>query len=157
MGFFDSARSVSASLAPLSVERIEASLARLEVEGEVLDNGGVLVHFENCYFMMNLGGSAQSVLMVSGTLREMVPLEGLGALRDFAEDWNREQMFPKVFSAVMEGEETPFAVLRCEVNMPYSSGLTDEQLDEHLTLAFSTVMSCFESAGAVLAGGQGGE
>lgn len=157
MGFFDSARSVSAALQPLSVERVQEVLTRLEMGSEVTEDGAVLAHFENSYFFFSVAGASSSVLSVAGTWREAVPLESMGLLGAFAENWNRERMFPKVYPTVMgEGDEA-FAVLRCEVTMLYSYGLTDDQLEEHLTLAVSSTLGCIDAAQAVLAGEQGGE
>lgn len=143
MGFFDSALAPTTALEPLTAERLRAALTRLEVNFEE-DDDHLIAHFEHGYFFFLPLGEGQ-LLTVRGTWRGSLPADAMPAASAFAENWNREMVFPKTYPAVFGEAGDEFTVLICETNYPTACGLTDDQLDELLGAAISSGLTFFDA------------
>lgn len=86
MGFFDSALAPAAALQPLTAERLQQALTRLEVNCDE-EGGNLIAQFEQGYFFFLLMGKGQ-LLNIRGTWRGSLPADKLPAASAFAESWN---------------------------------------------------------------------
>lgn len=143
MGFFDSALAPVAALQPLTAERLQQALTRLEVNCDE-EGGNLIAQFEQGYFFFLLMGKGQ-LLNIRGTWRGSLPVDKLPAASAFAESWNREMVLPKTYPTVFEQDSQQLVIMMAETNHPTGAGLTDEQLDELLSTGISAGLNVFEA------------
>ena len=145
MGFFTKNAPVpeaSGVLAPLSTERIHASLVGAGWNCEIEEDGMVIGAWEAGVIMFQPNGNNGEVLVVRGVWRARLASEEQGKALELANDINRETVWPKVY---VGRDEEGFVRVNTETNVDYEFGLTDEQLRQHLLCAVSATNSTFDS------------
>ncbi|MPV37059.1 type III secretion system chaperone family protein [Georgenia subflava] len=94
-------------------------------------------------FQLRLTGEGQEYLSVCGTWGRTVP-EALGsAVAQAVNDWNRDRIWPTVFT-VTEGDER---TVRTEVMADVGAGATDRQLVELVEAGLSSGVQFFRALG----------
>lgn len=126
-------------LAPLSKERI---LARLEANGancgpdEDGDIGGI---WDSHLFYFFVGGENSEILQLRGRWNRQVNQSQYQRLLELANQVNTEQLFPKAYVRLEDGEVGLYA----EHTVDYEPGVSDEQLDLHLAAGIGSSLQFF--------------
>lgn len=97
-------------------------------------------------FTIALIGEDSDVLQVRGTWHREIEPDLLGGMALVINDWNRDRIWPKVYS------EEVGAVTRAhsELCLDLSDGVTDAQLGEALACGLGTGVQFFESLSSLL-------
>ncbi|MHB1065299.1 MAG: type III secretion system chaperone family protein [Georgenia sp.] len=94
-------------------------------------------------FQLRLAGEQQDVLSVRGTWGRWVP-DGLeGPVVQAINDWNRDKVWPTVFTAPLEDGLT----VRTEIMADVSAGATDRQLLDLIEGGLSSGVQFFQALG----------
>lgn len=81
------------------------------------------------------------ILQVRGRWTRLGHIERLGELLDLCESWNRHHPYPKCYVRVQDDGRIPVLT---EIAVPIGSGLTDEQLDNHLQIGLAAGTAVFD-------------
>lgn len=142
MGFFDNAPAQNANgLAPLSMDRVREIFDRSEINYGVDDEGDLLGGWEHGGFNFIATGDDKDILSVRGTWFGELPLDRLDEVNAFTAAWNREHFWPKTCPIVSEDT----VLILCDHVVAYQYGLTDDQLEDHLSCGLMTGNSLFEA------------
>jgi hypothetical protein len=127
--------------AALSRARIEAALQRkawaysIDADGDI---GGV---WSGHPFYFYIAGDKDEILHVQGRWRETLGLDRRDEVRALLDEWHEDLFWPKGFTRQEDkGRVAVFAehAIDCE------AGITDDQLDQNLTLAIAMSLRLFE-------------
>lgn len=141
MAFFTKpSESAAPALAPLTHERITATLDKREMRYGVDDDGDIGGYWDGHLFYFFRLGENQEYLQVRGRWNRPVPVTELDAVTRLVNDWNAQRLWPKGY---VRSEDEHVGVY-AEHTVDYEHGLTDEQLDVHLACAISTGLALFE-------------
>lgn len=144
MGFFnkDNGAAVpSASLAPLTKDRIKSVLERLEIAYSVDSDGDVGAGWEAGSFFFLVEGQSEELLCVRGQWRARLTPSEYGQAIEVCNDWNRETRWPKTYARHAD-EDT--VAINAELNIDFEQGVTDEQLQQQIQCVVSTGLSFFD-------------
>ncbi|WP_427871062.1 YbjN domain-containing protein [Leucobacter luti] len=145
MGFFTKdagpAPSAGGALAPLSKDRIKASLEREGWSYTVDSDGDIGGGWEYGSFYFFLNGNSDEMLCVRGFWRGRLEEADYARALEACNAWNSEKIWPKVYVA---RDDEGYGRVNAELNVDYEHGLTDEQLTQHLICAINTSMGFFE-------------
>ena len=95
-------------------------------------------------FQLRLTGNAQDYLSVLGTWGRSVPEEMDSAVAQAVNDWNRDKIWPTVFTVSDESGTT----VRTEILADVGAGATDRQLVELVEAGLSAGVQFFQALGA---------
>jgi hypothetical protein len=102
---------------PVDMDRIKASLRRLEIRFLTDEDGDVLALWEDHSLLFSLEGPQDTVLVVRARADEVVPAEWETRALAGANEWNRSRRF-----------------LRCFLGEPEAGGAMPVYADQHLHL-----------------------
>jgi hypothetical protein len=141
MGFFTKPDATPAdALAPLTKDRMKAVLDSREMNYGVDDDGDIGGYWDgHLFFFFQLGQSGE-YLQTRGRWNRKVGADQLPAVAEAVNEWNATKLWPKVYVRV---EDEGLGVYG-EHTVDYESGLTDEQLDQHLACGIMTTLQFFE-------------
>lgn len=140
MGFFTKPTDIpDAALAPLSHERLTATLEAREMRYGVDDDGDVGGYWDGHLFYFFRLGEHREYLQTRGRWNRPLPVTELDRVTRLVNDWNAERLWPKGYVRVEEDQLGVYA----EHTVDYEHGLTDEQLDLHLACGISTGLQLF--------------
>lgn len=142
MGFFTKPQDLptGGGLAPLTVERIKATLDARGSQYGVDDDGDVGGYWDGHLFYFFLLGQSSEYLQVRGRWNRNVGLDRRDALTVLVNDWNAAKLWPKAYTREEEDRVGVYA----EHTVDYEHGLTDEQLDLHIACAIATSGQLFD-------------
>lgn len=142
MGFFTKPTDIpGADLAPLSHERLTATLEARDMRYGVDDDGDVGGYWDGHLFYFFRLGENREYLQVRGRWNRPVPVTELDRVTRLVNDWNAERLWPKGYVRVEDDQLGVYA----EHTVDYEHGLSDEQLDLHLACGISTGLQLFEA------------
>lgn len=146
MGFFtkDAAAAPGSSegLTPLSKDRVKAALERESYNYGVDEDGDIGAGWEFGGFYFFVNGENDDMLSVRGQWRGKLEDADLAKAVEHCNTWNADRLWPKVYTrADNEGRTLVYT----ELNVIYSNGVSDGQIDQHIDCALNTSMSFFES------------
>lgn len=140
MGYFNKPKAAGGGLAPLSTDRIKATLDARDAQYGVDDDGDVGGYWDGHLFYFFLLGQSQEYLQVRGRWNRKVGIDQKAAVVDAVNGWNADKLWPKVYVR----DEGDFVGVYAEHTVDYEHGATDEQLDLHLACAIATSGQVFD-------------
>ena len=129
-----------ARVAPRSRQRVEAALDRHGWHYRIDDDGDITGRWDDDIITFMLRGEDDEMLNVLGYMSEDLPMGRLDEVRYALEEWHRGHLWPTCFWRDNEDAGLTFSVGGA-VAVDYEHGVTDDQLDLHLSCAISTVGS----------------
>ena len=129
-----------ARVAPISRQRVEAALDRHGWHYRVDDDGDLTGRWDDDLITFMLRGEDGEILNVLGYMSEDLPMGRLDEVRYALEEWHRGHLWPTCFWRDNEDAGLTFSVGGA-VAVDYEHGVTDDQLDLHLSCAISTIGS----------------
>ena len=129
-----------ARVAPLSQQRLRAALDRHDWHYRIDDEGDITGRWDDDIITFLLRGDNGEVLNVLGYMHEDLPMGRLDEVRYALEEWHRGHLWPTCFWRDNEDAGLTFSVGGA-VAVDYEHGVTDDQLDLHLSCAISTIGS----------------
>ena len=127
------------SLPPLTHQRI---VDRLEARGLVYAvdaDGDIGGRWEDHVFYFFRQGARGDYLQVRGRWSRDLPPSEVDALTHVLNEWNLTTLWPKVYVRVAADDVGVYA----EHTVDYESGISDDQLDLHMSCAVSTGLQFF--------------
>ncbi|MGE9348557.1 YbjN domain-containing protein [Isoptericola variabilis] len=145
------ARSRATTPRQLSRARVADDLTRRGYRFRTDDDGDVTGTWDGNRFWFLLLGDHDEILQVRGRWAGTVPESARLAVLQAVNDWNRERVWPKVYTRP-EGEGL---ALYAEVSVDFEHGATDEQLAATVSCGLVTSSQFFSTVGAMTPGGPG--
>jgi hypothetical protein len=106
-------------------------------------DGSLTGVWDGYQFHIRLAGEEQDFLSVRGLWGRLVPDELQGAVAQAANDWNRDKIWPTVFTA-----PTPDGIsVRTEIMADVGAGATDRQLLDIIEGGLSAGVQFFQALG----------
>jgi hypothetical protein len=141
MGYFTrpDGSPLSAEVAPLSNERVQVCLDSHDWHYRVDSDGDVGGWWDGHWFYFFVRGHDHEILFVQGRWDRGLKGDQLEALVHWANDWNRDHLWPKL--AALGRDDS--AIVLASLGASYAQGLTDSQLDEHIRGAIATSIDAF--------------
>ncbi|MFE6969830.1 YbjN domain-containing protein [Isoptericola sp. NPDC057653] len=133
---------------PLSSARVADDLSRRGYRFRTDDDGDVTGTWDGNRFWFLLLGDHEEILQVRGRWAGTVPEGSRMAVLQAANDWNRERVWPKVYTRP-EGDGL---ALYTEVSADFEHGATDEQLAATVSCGLVTSSQFFSTVGALAPG-----
>lgn len=142
MGFFTKDSTPTPGPAPFTFDRLLAGLDANEWNyGTDDDRTEAYGTWDDHPFTFTRSGQDGETLYVRGRWARDLPIEAQPDLLIRVNDWHADTHWPKVVvRAFDDGTLGVFA----ELSVTYRSGVTDEQLSDHLNVAIGTSLSFFE-------------
>ena len=125
---------------PLSTQRVGDDLSRRGYRFRIDDDGDVTGTWDGNRFWFLLLGEHDEILQVRGRWAGALPPGARLAVLQAANDWNRERIWPKVYTR----EESLGLALYAEVSVDFEHGATEDQLDQLLQCGLTTGSMFFE-------------
>lgn len=132
--------------APATLDRVGTFLTRRGYRFRVDEDGDITGTWEGHRFWFMLLGPEQHVLQVRGRWDRTVAPEARLALLQAMNDWNRERIWPKVYTR----EEGDRLAVYAEVSVDLEHGATDGQLGQVVSCGLGTGVQVFSSLGTLL-------
>lgn len=129
--------------APVSLARVGNDLARRGYRFRTDDDGDITGTWDGNRFWFLLLGEDDEILQVRGRWAGTVPESARPAVLQACNDWNRERIWPKVYTRP-EGDGL---ALYTEVSVDLEHGATDAQLAETVSCGLVTASQFFASVG----------
>ncbi|MDR1264171.1 MAG: YbjN domain-containing protein [Propionibacteriaceae bacterium] len=141
MGYFTrpDGSPLSVEVAPLSNERVQVCLDSHDWHYRVDSDGDIGGWWDGHWFYFFVRGYDHEILFVQGRWDRGLKGDQLEALIRWANDWNRDHLWPKL--AAVEREDS--VIMLASLGASYAQGLTDAQLDEHVRGAIATSIDAF--------------
>ncbi|MFC8597953.1 YbjN domain-containing protein [Isoptericola sp. NPDC057191] len=133
---------------PLSSARVADDLSRRGYRFRTDDDGDVTGTWDGNRFWFLLLGDHDEILQVRGRWAGTVPEGSRMAVLQAVNDWNRERVWPKVYTRP-EGDGL---ALYAEVSVDFEHGATDEQLAATVSCGLVTSSQFFSTVGAMTPG-----
>jgi hypothetical protein len=127
-------------LAPMAKTRITERLDAQELRYLLDEDGDVAGYWDGHLFYFFVYGDAEQVFQVRGRWNRSVGPDQLGALVRLANEWNSQRLWPKAFVREEEGELGVYG----ELTVDYADGVSDAQLDRHISCAVATTVGLFQ-------------
>lgn len=128
---------------PVTTARVGHDLARRGYRFRTDDDGDITGTWDGNRFWFLLLGDDEEILQVRGRWAGAVPESARGAVLQACNDWNRERIWPKVYTR----PEGDVLALYAEVSVDLEHGATDDQLAETVTCGLVTASQFFGSVG----------
>ncbi|EYT50193.1 hypothetical protein D641_0105270 [Brachybacterium muris UCD-AY4] len=132
------------ALEPMSLERVEESLARLGyafVEDE--EHPDVLrARFDDYRFQFMLTGDEHGVMQTRGRWNHTVDVSRKVEMVKLCNEWNMNRIWPKVY---VRRESEGLLGVYGELAADFRAGALDDQIDNSITCGLSTVIAFFHS------------
>ncbi|WP_402467908.1 type III secretion system chaperone family protein [Isoptericola aurantiacus] len=130
---------------PVTTARVGHDLARRGYRFRTDDDGDITGTWDGNRFWFLLLGAESEILQVRGRWSGTVPESARPAVLQACNDWNRERIWPKVYTRA-EGDGL---ALYTEVSVDLEHGATDEQLAETVSCGLVTASQFFGSVGSL--------
>nr|WP_277212876.1 YbjN domain-containing protein [Isoptericola croceus] len=128
---------------PVSLARVGNDLARRGYRFRTDDDGDITGTWDGNRFWFLLLGEEEEILQVRGRWAGTVPDSARAAVLQACNDWNRERIWPKVYTR----PENAGLALYTEVSVDLEHGATDTQLAETVSCGLVTASQFFASVG----------
>ncbi len=128
---------------PVSLARVGNDLARRGYRFRTDDDGDITGTWDGNRFWFLLLGEESEILQVRGRWAGTVPESARPAVLQACNDWNRERIWPKVYTRPEGGG----LALYTEVSVDLEHGATDSQLAETVSCGLVTAAQFFSSVG----------
>ncbi|MFT3877953.1 MAG: YbjN domain-containing protein [Propioniciclava sp.] len=140
MGYFTKPREARAALAPLSQERILHALSERGTPCDLDDDGDIVGGWDGCYVHFFTEGERGEVLRVRGMWWGLLAPERLGDALRVGNEWSSQSLFPRpLVHEIDEG-----VLIAADYTVDYEHGLTDAQLELHISCALSACGAFFD-------------
>ncbi|MCL1871478.1 MAG: YbjN domain-containing protein [Promicromonosporaceae bacterium] len=126
---------------PITSQRVGDDLARRGYRFRIDDDGDVTGTWDGNRFWFLTLGDHDEILQVRGRWAGTVPSRTRLAVLQAANDWNRERIWPKVYTR----EEDEGLALYAEVSVDFEHGATDDQLAATVSCGLVTATQFFAS------------
>ncbi len=141
MGFFTKdVTGPQEGLAPLSRDRITASLDARELNYGIDDDGDVGGVWDGHLFYFFVLGQKGEYLQTRGRWNRVIGADHLDEVTRVVNAWNADRLWPKGYVRVEDDVLGVYA----EHTVDYEHGVSDAQVDLHLACAISTSLQLFE-------------
>ena len=130
---------------PLSMARIGDHLTRRGYHFRVDDDGDITGTWDGHRFWFLLLGDRSEILQVRGRWAGNLPAGARLAVLQAANDWNRERIWPKVYTR----EESSGLALYAEVSVDFEHGATEEQLAQTVSCGLVTASQFFSTVASL--------
>ncbi|WP_275003834.1 YbjN domain-containing protein [Promicromonospora iranensis] len=130
---------------PLSTQRVGDDLSRRGYRFRIDDDGDVTGTWDGNRFWFLLLGEHDEILQVRGRWAGTLPAGARLAVLQAANDWNRERIWPKVYTR----EEAAGLALYAEVSVDFEHGATDEQLAQTVSCGLVTASQFFSTVASL--------
>jgi hypothetical protein len=131
------------SATPVTPERLHEVVVDRGYRVRAEPDGSLTGLWDGYHFQLRLAGEESDFLSVRGTWGRAVPEEHSGALAQAVNDWNRDKIWPTVYTA-----GSPEGVLvRTEVLVDVGAGATDRQMVEIVEGGLSAGVQFFQALG----------
>jgi putative sensory transduction regulator len=127
------------ALPPLAIARVAALLDAQGAQYGIDDDGDLYAAWDSHPFWFMTVGPDKSYLQVRGRWSHTAPRTELGALLIACNEWSQQMLWPKLYvRADAEG-----AAVFAEHTVTYERGVTDAQLDLHLSTSIGSTLGFF--------------
>lgn len=133
---------------PLTNGRLADDLERRGYRFRTDADGDVTGTWDGNRFWFLLLGDHSEILQVRGRWAGNVPTQARLSVLQAVNDWNRERVWPKVYTRA-EGENL---ALYAEVSVDFEHGATDEQVAATVSCGLVTASQFFATVGALTPG-----
>lgn len=130
---------------PVSLARVGNDLARRGYRFRTDDDGDITGTWDGNRFWFLLLGDESEILQVRGRWSGTVPDSARPAVLQACNDWNRERIWPKVYTRAEGGGLALYA----EVSVDLEQGATDAQLAETVSCGLVTASQFFASVASL--------
>jgi hypothetical protein len=130
---------------PLSTQRVGDDLSRRGYRFRIDDDGDVTGTWDGNRFWFLLLGEHDEILQVRGRWAGNLPAGARLAVLQAANDWNRERIWPKVYTR----EESSGLALYAEVSVDFEHGATEEQLAQTVSCGLVTASQFFSTVASL--------
>ncbi|GAA2221824.1 hypothetical protein GCM10010413_12630 [Promicromonospora sukumoe] len=130
---------------PLSTQRVGDDLSRRGYRFRIDDDGDVTGTWDGNRFWFLLLGEHDEILQVRGRWAGALPAAARLAVLQAANDWNRERIWPKVYTR----EEGAGLALYAEVSVDFEHGATEEQLAQTVSCGLVTASQFFSTVASL--------
>lgn len=148
MGFFTKNDAADDVLAPLTEDRLAAQFERRGERYGRNDHGQIGGFWDGHLYFFYILTQGLTTLQVRARWNRDLPLSEYSRLLEILNAWSRDKIWPKVYVVAdrVDGEqgEPDSCSVFAELAVNYPHGLTDAQLDEHLSCALGTIGQFFE-------------
>lgn len=131
------------TLAPITRERIEATLTTLEVNYGKDSDGDLVAGFDGnpCWFRISGPAGEDIAFVFDARWRHELPGELYGEALDTVNEWNAENMFPRAVTMQINDGQVIFGA---DFVRDYEFGVTDMQLRNEITIAITMTIRYWE-------------
>jgi hypothetical protein len=130
---------------PLSTQRVGDDLSRRGYRFRIDDDGDVTGTWDGNRFWFLLLGEHDEILQVRGRWAGALPPAARLAVLQAANDWNRERIWPKVYTR----EESSGLALYAEVSVDFEHGATEDQLAQTVSCGLVTASQFFSTVASL--------
>lgn len=130
---------------PLTTQRVGDDLSRRGYRFRIDDDGDVTGTWDGNRFWFLLLGEHDEILQVRGRWAGTLPAGARLAVLQAANDWNRERIWPKVYTR----EESSGLALYAEVSVDFEHGATEEQLAQTVSCGLVTASQFFSTVASL--------
>jgi hypothetical protein len=130
---------------PLTTQRVGDDLSRRGYRFRIDDDGDVTGTWDGNRFWFLLLGEHDEILQVRGRWAGALPAAARLAVLQAANDWNRERIWPKVYTR----EEGAGLALYAEVSVDFEHGATEEQLAQTVSCGLVTASQFFSTVASL--------
>lgn len=130
---------------PLSTQRVGDDLSRRGYRFRIDNDGDVTGTWDGNRFWFLLLGEHDEILQVRGRWAGALPAGARLAVLQAANDWNRERIWPKVYTR----EEGSGLALYAEVSVDFEHGATQEQLAQTVSCGLVTASQFFSTVASL--------
>jgi hypothetical protein len=133
----------AATLAPITLSRVEAALDVLEINYGTDEDGDLFAGFEGnpCWFRVSGPGTDAIAFSFNARWKAWLDGEQLGPALAAVNEWNASQLFPR---ALCVQDESGELVLGADYTSDHEFGVTDLQLRNDITIAVTTAINYFQ-------------
>jgi hypothetical protein len=124
---------------PVTRDRIERSLRQNGYRFRLEPDGSITGNWDGNHFGIALVGPKAAILQVRGTWSRTIEVELAPGIAHVVNDWNRDRIWPKVYTRVGSGG----LHLYTEVSLDVGAGATDAQIAEALACGLGTGVQFF--------------
>lgn len=142
MGYFDKPNEMPGALAPLTRERVVDFMNREDYRFRLDDDGdSVFGIWDGNGFYFMLLGEKKEIMQVRGKWTGRLPQERARDVLLAVNEWNRERIWPKVYTAV---DDEGMVGVFVETSTDLEHGVTDDQLSQLLRCGLGTGFQVFD-------------
>ncbi len=142
----DAPSTVAEAVSPLTMDRVGDHLRRRGYHFRVDEDGDITGTWDGHRFWFLLLGAHHEILQIRGRWSTRLPTTARLAVLQAVNDWNRERIWPKVYTR----EEGDGLTVCSEVSVDFEHGATDAQLGQVLSCGLGTAIQLFQSITAQL-------